>query len=784
MSQGSIPECGGSGIDNVGIDFDLEDMLWHVEPDVLTGRRRGLDNWEALEKAAKELRYDEAKGCDKDYTVLRSVLELLRLKTRHGWSDTSFNDLMDLLKVMLPKPNLLPTNTYQAKKLICPLSLCVQKIHACENHCILYRKEFADLDSCRTCGTSRYKTGNGVSDREVVDQDALVDEKKKIPNMVMWYLPVKDRLKRLFLNRTDAELMRWHQEGRKNDGKIRHPADARQWKNFDALHPEFAKVPRNVRFALSTDGMNPFGDLSNTHNTWPMLLTMYNLPTWICQKRKYILLSILIQGPKQPGINIDVFMEPLMEDMQELWKEGLGMWDEYRREHFTLCAIIFITINDLPMNFSLSGQFKGKFRCLICIDKTSYKYLTSSTKGVYMRHHRFLPQRHRWPAMARLFDNTVENDLAPETRTGGSIFELTKDIKVVFGKPKKKAVKRKKRIWITRKTWRFVIPSIKLVSWKDLTISGYNAHDCHKMSTVFLPIAIRAVKPFHTRLVITKLCYIFNRVSQKVSDPEELGPLQIFAIETACQLEMFFPPAYFNMMEHLILHIVPQIIEIGPLYLHQMWAYDRYMSVLKGYVCNRAPPEGSMIEGYTTEEGKDLQFSESLEEKTLHRLANGPTSLVTSWQGYDIGGYRFYTIFKDKKSAAQNSVVRVEAFDISGEKKFYYGIIQDIWELDYGLNIQIPVLRCQWVRDTTGVSINNYGLTVVDRSKLGHKDDPWVVAERVAQVFNVKDPSDDKVAVAVSGKQNIIGIDDIEDASDYSQYDDVPLFTDYPNWIK
>nr|AAX96451.1 transposon protein, putative, CACTA, En/Spm sub-class [Oryza sativa Japonica Group]ABA92558.1 transposon protein, putative, CACTA, En/Spm sub-class [Oryza sativa Japonica Group] len=652
MSQGTIPECGGSGIDNVGIDFDLEDMLRHVEPDVLTGRTRGLDNWEALEKAAKELRYDEAKGCDKDYTVLRSVLELLRLKAKHGWSDTSFNDLMDLLKVMLPKSNLLPTNTYQTKKLICPLSLCVQKIHACENHCILYHKEFADLDSCPTCGMSRYKTGNGVSDGEVVDQDALVDEKKKIPSMVMWYLPVKDRLKRLFLNRTDAELMRWHQEGRKNDGKIRHPADARQWKNFDALHPEFAKVPRNVRFALSMDGMNPFGDLSNTHNTWPMLLTMYNLPTWICQKRKYILLSVLIQGPKQPGINIDVFMELLMEDMQELWKEGLRMWNEYRKEHFTLCAIIFVTINDLPTNFSLSGQFKGKFRCLICIDKTSYKYLTSSTKGVYMRHRRSLPLWHRWPAMARLFDNTVENDLAPETRTGGSVFELTKDIKVVFGKPKKKAVKRKKQesnlpfkkhsiffryldYWKDLEHhWHFIghpsktkdglksrtdlvnlditnelhpkelpngkidIPSAcysltleekkvlcrclhsvkvqtgfsanvrKLVSLKDLTISGYNAHDCHKMSTVFLPIAIRAVKPFHTRLVITKLCYVFNRVSQKVSDPEELGPLQIFAIETACQLEMFFPPAYFNMMEHLILHIVPQIIEIGPLYLH------------------------------------------------------------------------------------------------------------------------------------------------------------------------------------------------------------------------
>jgi hypothetical protein len=140
MSQGTILEFGCYGIDDENIDFDLEDMLRHVEPEVLTSTRRGFDNWEALKKAAKELLYDESKGCDRDYTVLRSVLELIRLKARHGWLDTSFNDLMDLLRVMLPKPNLLPTNTYQAKKLICPLSIGVQKIHACENHCILYHK--------------------------------------------------------------------------------------------------------------------------------------------------------------------------------------------------------------------------------------------------------------------------------------------------------------------------------------------------------------------------------------------------------------------------------------------------------------------------------------------------------------------------------------------------------------------------------------------------------------------------------------------------------------------
>jgi hypothetical protein len=68
-------------------------------------------------------------------------------------------------------------------------------------------------------------------------------------------------------------------------------------------------------FALSTDGMNPFGENRTMHSTWPVILVMCNLLTWLCHKREYLILSIHIQGPKQAGTNIDVFLEPLMEDM-------------------------------------------------------------------------------------------------------------------------------------------------------------------------------------------------------------------------------------------------------------------------------------------------------------------------------------------------------------------------------------------------------------------------------------------------------------------------------------
>jgi hypothetical protein len=72
------------------------------------------------------------------------------------------------------------------------------------------------------------------------------------------------------------------------------------------------------------------------------------------------MLSILMQGPKQAGIDIDVFLEPLMKDMAKLWNEGVCMWDQYQQEHFTLYAIIFVYIHDAPGGFTVSDRLKGR----------------------------------------------------------------------------------------------------------------------------------------------------------------------------------------------------------------------------------------------------------------------------------------------------------------------------------------------------------------------------------------------------------------------------------------
>jgi hypothetical protein len=66
-------------------------------------------------------------------------------------------------------------------------------------------------------------------------------------------------------------------------------------------------------------------------------------------------------------------------------------------------------------------------------------------------------------------------------------------------------------------------------------------------------------------------------------------------------LDMCFPP-FFDMQEHLKIHLMDQIITLGPLYLHSMFPYERFLALLKAYVRNHAHPKGSIMEGYTTKE--------------------------------------------------------------------------------------------------------------------------------------------------------------------------------------
>ena len=85
--------------------------------------------------------------------------------------------------------------------------------------------------------------------------------------------------------------MRWHHTNASSKPSImQHPVDSEAWKTFNRRFPHFAPEPHNVRYGMATDDFNPFGNMAFSYSIWPIVLTTYNLPPWLCMKEPYMML--------------------------------------------------------------------------------------------------------------------------------------------------------------------------------------------------------------------------------------------------------------------------------------------------------------------------------------------------------------------------------------------------------------------------------------------------------------------------------------------------------------
>jgi hypothetical protein len=194
-------------------------------------------------------------NCEDGQKKLGSILELMEWKTENGLSDKGFEQLLKMMKKILPRDNELPASTYEANKVVCPLGLEVHKIYACPNDCILYHgEEYKNLNACLVCSALRYKIRR--DDPGDVEGE---HPRKRVLAKVMWYAPIVPRLKCLFKNKEHTKLLRWHKEDHKKDVMLKHPANGLQWRKTEREFPNFVDNTWYLRFSLSTDGMNTFG---------------------------------------------------------------------------------------------------------------------------------------------------------------------------------------------------------------------------------------------------------------------------------------------------------------------------------------------------------------------------------------------------------------------------------------------------------------------------------------------------------------------------------------------
>jgi hypothetical protein len=174
----------------------------------------------------------------------------------------------------------------------------------------------------------------------------------------------------------------------------------------------------------------------------------------------------------------------------------------------------------------------------------------------------------------------------------------------------------------------------------------------------------------------------------------------------------------------------------------------------------------------------------TVEDKLIFFLSQGPACNLATYQAYDINGYTFYMEQKDKNSDYQKSSVIMESF--TGDvKERYYGRIEEIWELDY-CGEKVPMFRVRWAkivrkedRYFTTMSIPEAKSTT--KSRAAHviaKAEPWVLASQVNQCFFITDPTMPSHVVVRRAKRSIIEMDRVAHDEDFDQYGDPKIEDD------
>ena len=350
-SESTTQEDWGSADDESSDDVELEDLLGQIMQERVGGNPE-------IDIAATLPLYKGSK-----LSMLCATLLIVNCCKTHGVSNTFINELLMLLSMsILPVGNCLPKTEYEASKILRKLGLAYNMIHACPKGCCLFKGDLEDVEKCPVCGHDRYRMCG----------------RSRVPTLILRHFPLIPQLQRMFSSKELSKLNVWHHFHKSRDGKMRHTADSPQW-NFvhTELEPEagnnmFGRDPRDIHLGLALDGMNPYSEKRSTHSLTPVIVFNYNLPPWMVTKKYFVMLCLLIPTKLSlTGLNFDVFIQPLVDELQQLWSRT-GVRTRDARAYmgmpvFNLRAALMWTLHDFPAYGLISGlTTKGFKACPVC----------------------------------------------------------------------------------------------------------------------------------------------------------------------------------------------------------------------------------------------------------------------------------------------------------------------------------------------------------------------------------------------------------------------------------
>ena len=149
----------------------------------------------------------------------------------------------------------------------------------------------------------------------------------------------------------------------------------------------------------------------------------------MCMTKPYMFLTCLIPGPSNPKASIDVYLEPLIDDLNKL-RSGIWTYNVSRKQNFLMRAVLMWTINDFPACGMLSGwSTHGRLAFSHCMEHIKSFTLTYGRKSCWFDCHcRFLPIEHPFRRNNKTFrKGEVEKDGPPPKLTLSQLWRRVKD---------------------------------------------------------------------------------------------------------------------------------------------------------------------------------------------------------------------------------------------------------------------------------------------------------------------------------------------------------------------
>ena len=107
--------------------------------------------------------------------------------------------------------------------------------------------------------------------------------------------------------------------------------------------------------------------MSVAYSTWPVVLINYSRPPWMSMKPEYFMLSLLIPGPSSPRNKIDIYLQPLVDELKDLWDIGLETYDAFTKQSFRMHIALTGIVSDFLAHSMMSGRStKGRWPCPCC----------------------------------------------------------------------------------------------------------------------------------------------------------------------------------------------------------------------------------------------------------------------------------------------------------------------------------------------------------------------------------------------------------------------------------